>query len=255
MIEIQGNEYKVLCKFASDLSTGPIEAIISIYYEKLFIPNIPVSESQKLQLDTEKAVKETNIYFVQISQKLLGCLAFQTTKKLSDKLELYAQKPLEGDKVVAASSIICSVVSDLEAVANELFQVIKQPDQKLRKEPKQKINRRANLTSYDDIFDTKMKFIPESIEVSPKAVMEVLAKSVLKTLVEYLRVNSYDLNDFHQIQVDLNYYSFKLWEYLTDAMKLIRFTIRSAAASCEYKIGSQPTPMDENLVHAIATKT
>ena len=151
---------------------------------------------------------------------------------------------------------IREIVDELDAIANELFLVIKQsePRNKIKTEGKPKINRRANLTSYDDIFDTKMTFITESIDPSPKAVMEVIAKSVLKTLVEFLRINAYEVGDFHQVQVDLNFYSQHLWEYLVDSTKLIRFTLRSAATSCEFHTGTQPIPMDENSVHSIAIK-
>lgn len=173
---------------------------------------------------------------------------------MSEKVELYARKPLEGDKVQMVSPIIRELVTDLEQISNELFLIIKQPEEKAKAKGKPKIDRRANLTSYDDIFDTKMTFITESIETNPKAVMEVITKSVLKTIMENLRLNSYELGDFHQIQVDLNFYSHHLWEYLVDSTKLIRFTLRSAASSCEYQIGHQPLPMDENMVHSIATK-
>lgn len=66
---MQGNDFKVLCKFASDLSNGPIEAIISIYYEKLFVVHSPTqSEPNTLHLEMEQIVKNTNQYFIEISK-------------------------------------------------------------------------------------------------------------------------------------------------------------------------------------------
>jgi hypothetical protein len=181
----------------------------------------------------------------------------------------YSQKPALVDQVTMVSNIWRKIHRDLETINEEVKNAFKAEDSKKSLQskhtpiqpkneagkskllPQQKLSHSQlpidNLIStIDKLFDERLTFIPQQLELKPPILMGSLTKTIIKSLIEFIRTQQYKEVEFHQIQVDVMYIRAHFWEYLDE--KIINVLCDEAQVSAEYQCKIDAVPLDPLVI-------
>jgi hypothetical protein len=216
--------YLVLARITSEWSKGVVESIFSMYNERLFVKAsngiyIPgLSES-----DINRSAADTATKYANLSKKLVSKFVMFHLSRITFDIRGYAQRPTELDQVSMVSRLWRNADSTmkeihLQAKANFKEEAkagpkgavpppVSQPSHGRQgtnastggkaQQSSQPLKKNTNTQSMqfdtimdtlDKLFDEKLTFFPQSMELKAPLVMSVLCKCILKVFFQYLRL-------------------------------------------------------------------
>lgn len=101
------------------------------------------------------------------------------------------------------------------------------------------------------LFSDKIEIFT-AIEFTKTSILTGIIKISLKTLLECVRLRTFNKYGFQQIQVDIHFLQLHLWKFISDE-KLLQFLLGEILASAEQRC-LDPVPIVESIVDIICEK-
>lgn len=195
--------YLVLSRLSYEWSKGVIESVFSMYNERLFMKAgdgaVGLSD-----LEINRSAVEVSTTFRNLSQKLLSRYAQVQVGCFTYKIREHVQYPLLGDQVVIQSAVWKAIANDMEEINNQVKSSFKDETKSTKavagklgaqdpyraRQPAKKHGTNAHtlkldniLDTLDSLFDERLVYLPQMIELKLPTVMAVISKCVLKVSI------------------------------------------------------------------------
>ncbi|KAJ3368159.1 hypothetical protein HDU91_000791 [Kappamyces sp. JEL0680] len=275
----------VLSRLCSEWSKGVIESIFSMYNERLFVKAAGGLYIPGLsELEINKCAVDITAQYQALSQRLLSRYAQLQIAAFTLKIRDYAAHPLLVDQVTMVSPLWRQCQTSLDEIQHQVRNSLKEESKLQGKstivgaktvtgattEPaKSRSGLRKGavhgsmqfdtlMDTLDKLFDERLTYLPQKIELKAPVVMSIITKSILKVtfrmphlqcLIEEVRLTLYKPTECHQLEVDMAFVRENLGEWLDPKVleTLIGQVLKSVFQNCDPK----PSPMDPRKLEAI----
>jgi hypothetical protein len=270
MMKRQPNQpFLVFSRLSHEWSKGVIEAVFSMYQQRLFMPQSGIYIPQLSESVMTQLITQTCTYFASLSKKLASRFVQDKLLLYTYKVKEYAFNPLLIDQVTMVSSLWRQIHQDVEAIQQQVRSAFKADDVKKALAGKHTVvhSKRPSATpdlgrsktashrsqtlfdpkldplisTLDKLFDERITYLPQELELKPVPIVASLVKCILKCHIECVRLKSYTSKEYQQIQVDVGYIRLHLWEFADE--KVVNVLCDEILVSAELQ-GKDIVPLD-----------
>jgi hypothetical protein len=270
MMNRQPNQpFLAFSRLSQEWSKGVIEAVFSMYQQRLFMPQTGIYIPQLSESVMNKLISQTCMHFASLSKKLASKFVQDKLLLYTYKVKEYSSQPLLIDQVTMVSTLWRQIHQDIQAIQQQVKAAFKSDEPKKPLAGKQTVahskrpsvtpdlgrsktasHRSQNLfdpkldpliSTLDKLFDEKITYLPQELELKSVPIVASLVKCILKSFIECVRLKSYSSTQYQQIQVDVGYIRLHLWEFADE--KVVNILCDEILASAELQ-GISIIPLD-----------
>jgi hypothetical protein len=245
MMKRQPNQpFLVFSRLSFEWSKGVVEAVFSMYQQRLFISKSGGIYSPALsEQEIAKVTADTCAFFNTLSKKLASRFVQDKMLLYTYKIKEYSLSPLLIDQVTMVSTIWRQILQDLDTIQTVVKSAYKNEEKKplggkltvthskrpsvtpelgRSKTSSHKVSQTLFdkvdplMSTLDKLFDERMAYLPQQLELKTAPIVGSLVKCILKCLLEFVRLKSYTCKEYNQIQVDVAYIRLNFWEYVDE---------------------------------------
>ena len=195
--------YLILSRLSFEWSKGVIESIFSMYNERLFFKiGEKVFTPGLSEADITKCSADTTLMYQKLAQKLLSKYAQAQVLFFVFKIREYASKPLLLEEVMMVSQLWRDIRNELDTINQNIKKSFRDEQKTLGKgalhtqqpvstgnKGPRKLAQKDGLQydnlmdTLDKLFDERLDYLPQQIDLKPSLVIGTIIKSILKVFL------------------------------------------------------------------------
>ncbi|KAI8904686.1 Vps51/Vps67-domain-containing protein [Gorgonomyces haynaldii] len=213
----------VLSRICFEWSQGVIEAVFSMYTQRVFQL---AKDFESIEQTLPNIVQDLNNEFKNTAQLLLGRFANLASQELQlepFKQDIFAIQPITGVSKQWTDNY--TILLNIEKLLSRAFEderkdVGRKQSTRTTKRQVMTPSKDRFMADLDKIFQDRIEYLPTAIELSKRAVLNVISRLVVKRLIETIRTAILSNSDYQQLQVDIEFMRLQFWPFTSDPQQI-----------------------------------
>lgn len=196
----------ILARLSQELSNGGIEAIFSMYNERLFI-----KATGDKSLEIMENSKDLTVMYQNLAHQLSSRSVQIEVSEFIHKIREYLQSISNQEE----GKLWKEMKQSLQEFKTNVLSSFQQEGKEKRLYPNEDGNNtlESMIDTLDLLFNERIEYLPMSIPLKTDLMLGAIVKSILKCLIEEIRMKELDVLDAQKLQSDLKYIKLNFTEF------------------------------------------